>query len=86
MSEQEMMLRRINALDFALWELHIFLDTHPCNQEALVKYDDLSQKRMILAEQYEEQYGPLTMGENTERWSWVDSPWPWEADFGKGKK
>ena len=84
MSDQEMLLRKINAIDFALWELHIFLDTHPCDQMALAKHSDLSQKRIILAERYEEQYGPLE--ENSERWTWVDSPWPWEASFEKGMK
>ena len=80
-----MLLRKINALDFALWELHIFLDTHPCNQEALRKHEDLNQKRMVLVEQYEEQYGPM-MDETMKRWDWVDSPWPWETDFGEGAK
>ena len=51
---------------------------------ALAKHTDLSQKRIILAERYEEQYGPLE--ENSERWTWVDSPWPWEASFEKGMK
>ena len=29
MNEQERLLLRIRAMQFAQWELHIFLDTHP---------------------------------------------------------
>ena len=29
MSEQEALRRRISAVQFAAWELHLFLDSHP---------------------------------------------------------
>ena len=31
MNEQERLMRQINATQFAAWELHVFLDTHPGN-------------------------------------------------------
>ncbi len=34
MSEEQAMRRRIAAMQFAMWELHLFLDTHPNNCDA----------------------------------------------------
>ena len=79
---QEMLFRRINAIDFAMWELHVFLDTHPCCMQALEKFRALNEERMALAEQYEERFGPLKPTDGDEaRWEWVRSPWPWDTDF-----
>ena len=58
MNDKEALLRRIHSLDFALWELHIFLDTHPANQQALQKFAELTEKRITLAEEFEEKFGP----------------------------
>ena len=40
MSEEQAMRRRIAAMQFAMWELHLFLDTHPNNCDAAKKLDD----------------------------------------------
>lgn len=87
MNEKEMLFRKINALDFSMWELHIFLDTHPCDAEAIRKHDDLCRRRAVLVQQYEQKFGPLGITcENGDRWEWVDSPWPWDPDFSKEVK
>ena len=77
---REMLLRRISALQFAIWELHMYLDTHPCCEHALQRYNDLNDQRLVLMEQYEERFGPLQACGDT-KWDWVQAPWPWEADF-----
>lgn len=79
---REMLFRRINAITFAMWELHIYLDTHPCCESALQKYNELNDQRMVLTEQYEERFGPLHPDAHEDaQWGWARSPWPWEADF-----
>ena len=40
MSEQEALRRRIYAMQFACWELHLFLDTHPNNCDAARKLEE----------------------------------------------
>ena len=40
MNEQQRLLRRIRAYQFSLWELHMFLDTHPNNCEAAKKMEE----------------------------------------------
>ena len=37
--EQKKLLQEINILSFTVVELNLFLDTHPCNQEAMRHFD-----------------------------------------------
>lgn len=68
-------------MQFAAWELHLFLDTHPDNTEALMKQQDYTEKANVLIAEYEANYGPLrTSGTQTDRWAWVNDPWPWETE------
>lgn len=86
MSEQERLLRRINAYHFAMWELHIYLDTHPNDCQAAQKHEEYQKAADELTAQYEAAYGPLHENpQNTNRWAWVASPWPWENDEEVGK-
>ncbi len=81
MTERERMLRRIQATQFALWELHVYRDTHPTCREAAAKYKDTEARLKERRAQYEEKYGPLD--ERTEtgnRWAWIRNPWPWQLE------
>ena len=79
--EREELLEQISALEFVLQDLKLFLDTHPCNQEALKIYREYVQKARELRTQYTAFYGPL-MAENYEPenyWAWINNPWPWNS-------
>ncbi len=78
--EREQLLKEIMATDFSAFDLHLYLDTHPCDQRALMLYYSYVQKSGYLKNQYERQYGPLNSPRffNSYRWQWIDSPWPWE--------
>ena len=56
MSKNELM-KKIQALSFALLETNLFLDTHVNNKEALDYYYDIKDKLGRLTEEYEENYG-----------------------------
>lgn len=74
-------MRRINAYQFALWELHIYLDTHPNDCQAGQKHDEYSKVLAELVAQYETAYGPINENPHeANRWAWIASPWPWEND------
>ena len=79
MSEQEKLMRKINANQFAMWELHIYLDTHPGDCAAAEKLADYKRITADLTARYEEAYGPINeTTQNTNRWAWIAEPWPWE--------
>ena len=81
MSEQEALRRRIYANEFAAWELHLFLDTHPNNAEAAQKLEEYRARSARLRREYEEKYGPIgETTQDTSRWAWITDPWPWEKE------
>ena len=72
---------RIQVLDFVLTETIQFLNTHPCDFEALRYYRIVRRKLERLEKIYERKCGPLTnKGVDTEfGWEWACCPWPWEG-------
>lgn len=80
MKEQDAMRRRLSALQFAAWELHLFLDSHPNNIQAATRLADYRNKIETLKTEYEEKYGPLNLTSRTaSRWAWITDPWPWDV-------
>ena len=67
-------------MQFAAWELHLFLDTHPDNAEALRKQQEYTEKTNALIAEYEANYGPLRTSGDMDRWAWVNDPWTWETE------
>lgn len=84
MAERDRLLRKISSAQFAAWELHIFLDTHPNDCEALRSYQKYCETAAALTQEFERTYGPLRAqaAVGKERWKWVNDPWPWENDRG----
>ncbi|MCC8023143.1 MAG: spore coat protein CotJB [Clostridiales bacterium] len=74
---RESLLRRLSAVQFAMWESHVYLDTHPCDPQATKMYEGYKEKYEVLAKEYENLYGPLTLnGKNSD--DWLQDPWPWD--------
>lgn len=78
---REELMRQIQALAFAKTETELFLDSHPGCQAALTYFYETVDALRALTEDYEGKYGPLTAaGVRGERWSWTDTPWPWQNE------
>lgn len=76
------MLHRINVVSFAVDDVKLFLDTHPCDPEALAFFDKYSKMRNEALREFAECFGPLTIDTAAlspcDRWSWINEPWPWQ--------
>lgn len=81
MTEKEKMLRKLSGAQFAMWEIHVFLDTHPTDTMALAALKKYEKKFKEILAEYEEKYGPLTAHNSIGNtgFDWVDDPWPWEG-------
>lgn len=77
---QKQMLRFIMEVSFALEDVVLYLDTHPCDKEALCYYEQYRRVRKQAVEEYTNMYGPLCSKDVTSKncWRWVETPWPWE--------
>ena len=82
MDNRMQLKQRIGAYQFAVWEMTLYLDTHPQCAAALSKYDEYRAMVARLIEEYEANYGAWEPDSNSVRgecWSWVGGPWPWEG-------
>lgn len=73
--------KEIMALNFAINDLTLYLDTHPNDSRAINLHHQYAEKLNQLTDKYEELYGPLTINfssSNSNRWAWSEEPWPWE--------
>ena len=64
----------INTVSFVCDDTKLFLDTHPCNTEALEFYEEFKNQRMQALQEYAKYYGPLTldtMCTPADKWKWI---------------
>lgn len=78
--DRNKLLLYITQVSFAIDDLVLFLDTHPCDKDALEYYQKLKKARKESLAEYTHKYGPL-LNDNVDNscyWEWVKEPWPWE--------
>ena len=85
MSEKQQAMKKIHAIDFAIHELVLFADTHPESKKAMELMRKYKSAKKAAVKDYENKFGryickvsdvPL----DTETFTWIDSPWPWETE------
>ena len=76
------MLKQIAALDFTIIDLHLYLNTHPMDQEVLAQHNSCVMQAKMLKQNYERFFGPLNHTESASMypWQWISEPWPWEYE------
>ena len=82
LSEKEMLLRRLSSAQFAAWEMHIYLDTHPNDRSALMSMQKYEDKARALRKEYERRFGPIRPFDmyGDARFEWVKDPWQWDVE------
>ncbi|MDP4107612.1 MAG: spore coat protein CotJB [Bacillota bacterium] len=81
-AEYYQMLEQLQAVDFVLVELTLYLDTHPTDMDAINQFNQFSKERRQLKKAFEREFGPLLQYGNSYSaypWNWADSPWPWQV-------
>lgn len=74
------LLREIQVAKFALIEAQLFLDTHPCDQEAMDFFCCQKEKLDELLKCWEEVCPMIRKDDGEMCWAWVDTPWPWQVE------
>lgn len=77
------LLRKISALDFYIIDLGLYLNTHPCDKEAIALYNEHVEQANKLKKEYTELYGMLLSNNSASKcpWQWIENPWPWQKAF-----
>jgi len=75
------LLKKIDVVCFAIDDCNLYLDTHPCDEEALNCINELIPLKRNLLEKYAQCYGPLTIDSAPpmKKWEWASGPMPWEG-------
>lgn len=76
------LLEQIQAADFVLVELTLYLDTHPTDALALQQFNQYSEYCKQLRAAFEPKYGPLTQYGHSpagSSWDWGTGLWPWQV-------
>ena len=79
--------KRIGAYQFALYDLGLYLDSHPCDTAAMQLREVYKTRLGQLINEYEQHYGKYVniMADVQDSWTeWVKDPWPWDGMRGDG--
>lgn len=73
-------LGELMAIDFAIKELNLYLDTHPEDTDAFTALKRLIELAEEGREKYIRLYGPIMIRDlkNCSSYTWLNEPWPWE--------
>ena len=80
--EYYQLLEQLQAIDFVLVDLTLYLDTHNHDAEAIKQFNDCAKERKQLMKLMESKFGPMQQFGNSYSgypWNWDDSPWPWQV-------
>mgnify|MGYP000057845149 CR=1 FL=1 len=78
-------LAELQALEFVLVELGLYLDTHRATRRPLSSISSMPQWQKEAREKYEAMNGPVTQmaTANAKTWAaWLSEPWPWNYQEG----
>ena len=84
MQNNNNLLTAIQMYDFYLYDLQLYLDTHPTCRNALAAFSKYRRLRSEAYELYAKKYGPLTPSQSSSEdcFEWAEGPWPWERSDG----
>lgn len=81
MPDREYLMKEICECSFAVNDMLLYLDTHPCDTAALAYFQEHKERRVASLKEYAKYYGPLTIDtaddEASCSFAWVETPWPW---------
>ena len=86
--EKTDLLKRLQSYNFAAYDMLLYLDTHPEDQDALAVFRDVVRQRKQTLSEFAEQFYPLTpdcMAEIYEKepssscYCWQKGAAPWEG-------
>lgn len=80
------LMQEINETSFAVNDIQLYLDTHPCDENALEFFRKNASRRNELLGLYAREFGPLTIDSAVEAcgdtFQWAQQPFPWEEKGG----
>lgn len=75
-------LKKLQSYQFAMYDMLLYLDTHPDDKKAFSMYQDLAAETKKAMRDFEKMHGPLTIrsAADFDTFRWLESPWPWDKE------
>lgn len=76
-------LHQLMEIDFVLYELLLYLDTHPDDSKALREFCAMAERHHRMMMEYQENCAILMAFHCKDElpWQWIEQPWPWEIEY-----
>ena len=80
-------LNELQALEFVIQELGLYLDTHPNDQEAFSLFQKYVELEKTARKNFVSSNGPLFQRDaaQSDQYNWLQEPWPWNRSAEVGK-
>ncbi|MGI5891820.1 MAG: spore coat protein CotJB [Bacillota bacterium] len=80
-TDREMLMKRLNELDFAIVEMTMYLDNHPNDRAALSRMQSIVQEQAKVYKEYTEKFGPIKSRDLQpgQGWLWAEENFPWDV-------
>lgn len=81
-NKKRQLLYVLQMYDFYLYELQLYLDTHPTCPNGLRAFRKYKELRERTAAAYANLFGPISplQSDCENIFDWVKGPWPWEKE------
>lgn len=81
-NKRNQLMYAIQMYDFYLYELQLYLDTHPTCQNGLNAFRNYKALREQAVQTYNRSFGPISPFESNceDAFEWAKGPWPWEKE------
>lgn len=80
--KQKDMLIEIMRCQFIVYDIALYLDTHPNDIRAKMAHKKYTELTHEVTMNYEKTYGPLTLlSHHGDYTKYINDPWPWEIKF-----
>ena len=76
------LLHELQAMDFAITELGLYLDTHAEDTEATELFNEYVESYQMAVQQYQQDGRALTQMDSAMcgSYNWLEGPWPWDIE------
>lgn len=78
-AQSTQLMNDLQALDFALVEITLYLDSHPYDENAITRHNELAEQRHATRDKLENRSKEASEGNESKGWRWSLSPWPWRV-------
>jgi spore coat protein JB len=82
-NERQRLLMEVQKYGFAMWDLNLYLNTHPTDRNVMMLFDQYRKSYKKAVEDYQNKYESLSLKDtntNSGYWEWNKCPWPWEGE------